>query len=623
MPLRLSSILLTVSSILVWPAIISTTVLYLYPLFFGCEFPPVQSSQAGCSTSPSAEPSSSPKPSTLAPFRLLAFGDPQLEGDTSLPDYSESRYFPSFDNLKPLYGYIKRKEKGAIHYSLGRFYDEFWDDLKLLVWSYRKRLDLWGNDLYLAHQYRALQWWLQPTHVVVLGDLLGSQWIEDGEFNDRADRFWNRVFKYGKRVEDEIASSTGWTEALGEDDRWRRRVINVPGNHDVGYAGDLTEERMTRYENAFGRTNWDVTFTLPTNTSLPSHDTPSIRLIGLNSMNLDGPAFSAAPQDETYTYLNSLIRRSNAAASDKTLNILLTHIPLHKPAGVCVDDEYFTYHDDAYGGSIREQNHLSREASKPILEGVFGLKPNTFGGTGSMQSGLILSGHDHEGCSSYHYLNMSDPYSANSWSAVPLSSLSSPDPIKRTATIDDGTPGVREETLRSMMGSYDGHAGLISAWYESTTGWQVEVGGCDLGVQHYWWAVHALDLVFLATLWFGIIAYVAETMSSYKHRRDRRIRIQERQRRKSKSQGKSLSRTPSYRHTTGVNGSAKAPNGSVRRSKSKGGTETPRSVKETVEVSVTKRVKEENGSVRESRTRSREVETPSASVRRRRKEEGI
>ena len=40
-----------------------------------------------------------------------------------------------------------------------------------------------------------------PTHTVVLGDLLGSQWIGDEEFERRAERFWGTVFGEGERVD--------------------------------------------------------------------------------------------------------------------------------------------------------------------------------------------------------------------------------------------------------------------------------------------------------------------------------------------------------------------------------------------------------------------------------------
>ncbi|KAL9081965.1 MAG: hypothetical protein Q9159_006843 [Coniocarpon cinnabarinum] len=536
-----------------------------------------------------------------------AFGFTKLEGDTSLPEYSQSPIFPSIVRLEGIYAHAKQQEWPALQNALNAFVIDFWDDVKILGWSYRKRLDLWGNDLYLAHQYRTLHWWLQPTHTVVLGDLLGSQWIEDDEFERRADRYWNRVFRHGKWVDDEIANGHGNAEVLAADSEWSRRIINVPGNHDVGYAGDMTRERLARYEQAFGKANWDVTFALPSDGAGNSRETPSIRLVALNSMNLDSPVFSPELQTQTYEYINSLIRRSNSAASSdpaKTLSLVLTHIPLYKPAGVCTDEEYFTYHNEWEGGRIKEQNHLSREASRTVLEGVLGLPSNPL----NLQSGasnrasLILTGHDHEGCSTYHYLNTSDPYSKNAWNTVAFADLTrsshagdSFTHAQRDLVMSDDTPGVREETLRSMMGEYGGHAGLVSAWYENQAGWQVEVGSCDVGVQHWWWGVHVLDLIFVSCLTLGCLTWPIDKMREYRRYVREAQRREERRRRelrrRSKSRGKSLTSNPSYvKSSTSMkmNGNAKGSIAGSTRGRSRGST--------------------------------REMETPSGSIRKRRQE---
>ena len=87
--------------------------------------------------------------------------------------------------------------------------DFYFEDVPNELSSLRKRLDLWGNDFYLAHVYRTMDWWAEPTHVTVLGDLVGSQWISDAEFDRRGRRFWDRVFKGAERVSDELAAYPG------------------------------------------------------------------------------------------------------------------------------------------------------------------------------------------------------------------------------------------------------------------------------------------------------------------------------------------------------------------------------------------------------------------------------
>lgn len=365
-----------------------------------------------------------------APFRLLAFADPQLEGDTSIWRAAPDAPF----RPHVLVGRLRHGDYAAVPEAAAAA----WQSLPQALAAVRKRIDLAGNDLYLAHIYRTLQWWTRPTHVTVLGDLLGSQWIGDDEFELRARRFW-RIFR-GARVDDNVPPEQ---ELGAEAQYWRHHIINVAGNHDVGYAGDLTPERLARFERAFGRANWAITFT----------GAARLRLIVLNSMNLDVPAVARELQDDTYAFLNRVI--TPLSDNDTTGTILLTHIPLYKEAGVCVDGPYFAFYD----GGIREQNHLSYEAGLAILDGIFGGRP-----------GLVLNGHDHEGCQIGHIKGEDG----------------------RWATTDNPAHAtIREVTLRSMMGEFGGHAYLISATFADGS-WQFDVQPCPAGVQHWWWAANCL-----------------------------------------------------------------------------------------------------------------------------------
>jgi hypothetical protein len=325
----------------------------------------------------------------------------------------------------------------------------------------RKAIDLWGNDWYLAHIVRTVRWWSEPTHVTVLGDLLGSQWVTKGEFEKRAARYWDIVMRGLERVPDriygveegevleergseesqegemarevveegggdapggEVQDNTdegdqgeeeevkplrtpswgGTTEVLGADQSWETRVINIAGNHDVGYAGDLDPSRVARFEKAFGSVNWDIWFTLPSNTT--SDDAPpALRLVILNSMNIDTPAWSTELQTETYSFMNHIITSSRSVDDKTHATIVLTHIPLEKQAGVCVDSPYFDFFESGHG--VKEQNMLSEHSSKTILEGVFGMGASKdAAGQGMGRRGIILNGHDHAGCDVMHFI---------------------------------------------------------------------------------------------------------------------------------------------------------------------------------------------------------------------------
>ena len=488
--------------------------LYYYPVLNSCDFPPTDSLSTRTSWIDSLSPFQRrhASPST-APFRLLAFGDPQLEGDTSLPFSLLTSYHPS-----TLAQNLRNASSVTARYSILR--SAATDFLGVAVpaqlRAWRKRLDLFGNDHYLAHIYRSVARHSAPTHVAVLGDLLGSQWIDDAEFERRAQRYWGRVFRHGQRVEDEITAEPT-IEELGEDPAWNRRVIAVTGNHDVGYAGDMTTERVVRFERAFGRANWEIVFRIPSPRTKPSsadagEDAESaedafLRLVILNSMNLDTPAKEPELQAATYGFLNEVISRSQPVEDRRVGTLLLTHIPLHKEAGVCADGPFFDFHGEEDGRGVKEQNHLSYEVSRgAVLEGLFGMSGHSaapWGGLG--RQGLVLTGHDHEGCDVYHHLPRVEPTDESGerrddatrrWNATRWENAEAANALP--------LPGIREITLRSMMGEFGGWAYFISAWFEDAEEenaealgetWRFEVARCAIGVQHWWWAGQVLIII--------------------------------------------------------------------------------------------------------------------------------
>ena len=364
-------------------------------------------------------------------------------------------------------------------------------DIPSVLQSYRKRLDLIGNDYYLAHIYRTMHWTMFPTHITVLGDLIGSQWVSDEEFERRGTRFWGRVLQRGHRIEEERTQGIH-IEPLPQDGSWARKVMNVPGNHDIGYAGDITKEKLHRYERVFGKANWETRFSLPLEPM--DEDQPELRLVVLNSLNLDGPVLDPQLQTDTYDFVNEVITYSKPVEDRTTATILLTHLPLFKEAGVCVDGPFLDYYGDEHGGTIKEQNHLSYASSKGLLEGIYGMSGNPDApGNGRGRNGIILTGHDHEGCDAYHHLQETEDTASRTWVAEKWN----------TSTIQQHKPaqGIREVTVRSMMGEFGGNAGLLSAWFDlDKREWQFEYATCALGKQHFWWAVHVLDIVTVVLL---------------------------------------------------------------------------------------------------------------------------
>lgn len=482
--MRSLNIFLRLAGLLLVPALIGTAYLYFYPFFKQCAFPATPQGQA--------------------PFRLLAFGDPQIEGDTSLPENGGEGLFPTANAL------LDDIVRDGFSAHRDRFKAErrkiYRHDIPQALKTYRKKLDLWGNDRYLAHIYRTIRSHTNPTHVTVLGDLLGSQWIDDDEFRRRTDRIWNTVFGGAQKIPKHITDIPE-VERLGADSNWQNRIIAVAGNHDVGYAGDLDQHRLERFEKAYGKVNWEVRFTLNQTTSASKDSEtadPELRLIILNSMNLDLPASDLELYDESNAFLNEKLYWDLPSPNAGT--ILLTHIPLHKEAGICTDAPFLDhYPEHEHEGGIKEQNHLTPETSVRILEGIIGPEQT--------RKAIVLNGHDHTGCDTHHC--------RAKVTKVPEDEESPDTPwyVQKYETAaghakDPKLAGVREVTVRSMMGQFGGNAGLLSAWWDAEAKeWQFEYSQCMAGVQHIWWAVHVLDLVVVALWALGLFTAVIQEVS--------------------------------------------------------------------------------------------------------------
>lgn len=507
--MRPSTFFLRIFALLLPIAVISTTYLYLYPLFWRCAFPsPRTSTHPGDNDNDNdnIERAATHVLPEFAPFRLLALGDPQLEGDSSFPDPVPWRV----QNWQGLRDILLEARWHDLQSEIKIGYEDVREHIISRIKSLRKSVDLLGNDLYLAHIYRTIHWWSQPTHVTVLGDLLGSQWIDNAEFERRSSRFWHRVFRNAQKASHDLLGyvdgvfGAGIVQEMGSDPEWSHRLISLVGNHDIGYAGDLDQQRIDRFERAFGPVNGEIRFKLPVANASEGEEAPELRLVVLNSMNIDSPAFYKDLQSQTHDFINKIIDISLPVESRHHATILLTHIPLHKEAGICVDDPFFSYFPASNGDGVKEQNMLSEDMSRQaILQGIFGKTPNEEAAARGMgRNGLILTGHDHEGCDVLHYADRENQtWHASGWNTPETTAiLQAPD-----------TPRIREVTVRSMMGDFGGNAALVSAWWDARDfQWRFGVANCAVGVQHIWWAIHVVDLITALVSVAALLAFALE-----------------------------------------------------------------------------------------------------------------
>lgn len=286
----------------------------------------------------------------------------------------------------------------------------------------RKQIDIKGNDMFLQQIASTTRRILKPEFVAVMGDLLSSQWIDTEEFNKRADRF-SQIFPSNENGE----------------------ILNVSGNHDIGYHAEFTDERISRFRDRFGHLNFEI-------------DLGDYRLVVINSLALDGPP-SDGYQSDTIEFVKSL------GGYEKS-SILLTHVPLHKDSGICRDGTYFGYDNN---GNLNSQNHLSYESTTLLLDNIFGKN----------SSGIVLAGHDHEGCLA-HYTKDNGKWVSNS-------GLSGPDVIGDKISIP-------EATVRSIMGEFGGNTALVSG-VPHAQGIEWHYSLCRFHVQHIWWVANVLSII--------------------------------------------------------------------------------------------------------------------------------
>lgn len=245
------------------------------------------------------------------------------------------------------------------------------------------------NDRFFKHIVSNIAYYLRPSLVFVLGDLFSSQYINDDEFISRTTRYRN-IF----------------SPLLYQQSKSELKIINVTGNHDVGYANEASVARINRFEQAFGKVN-DKFYV-------------SGHLFGVvNSINLDSSRDQTL-YNQTWDHLQAL---KEEAESTQSPLIILTHIPLYKDIRT-IDRSLDLYQQQPFlcreeeitrkdrSGNILEQTMISKESSEYILNH---LKPL-----------FIFNGHDHEGCIYKHPNNITTEY-----------------------------------TIRSMMGGYGGYSALF------------------------------------------------------------------------------------------------------------------------------------------------------------------
>eukprot|EP01080_Neovahlkampfia_damariscottae_P010595 gene10595-3113_t len=201
------------------------------------------------------------------------------------------------------------------------------------------------NDFYYRFLSINIQKYLKPNYVFVIGDIFSHHQIPQDDFLPRIERF-NYIFN----------------QTIS-----KFKMVQLSGNHDVGYGIEQHQYFFERFKHYFGPLYQKIEF-------------KNNIIAVIDSMVLDGSAIQQY-QEDSWNFLKLLATEAN---DRKKKLFLFTHVPLYKPKGNCVDDPTCLKKN----GFVYQQNMLSKETSTFILEKI---KPN-----------LIISGHDHEGCTYDH-----------------------------------------------------------------------------------------------------------------------------------------------------------------------------------------------------------------------------
>ncbi|KAJ2765274.1 hypothetical protein IWQ56_004164, partial [Coemansia nantahalensis] len=227
------------------------------------------------------------------------------------------------------------------------------------------KYDLAVNDYYLRHVYQSTLAAFRPHYAVTMGDIFSSQWVSKQEHARRLARY-RRISGEGEAVKSPGANEAA--QPLPLPQRGAHKYLHLAGNHDIGYGDETRPYHIDRFVSSFGPLNRAWTARVGGS----AH-----RFAIVNAMHLDGTRH-AQFRNETWHFLRALAGRRAEDAGVPL--VLFLHIPLSKPAGICVDAPATALRD----GFVRYQDYVSPAASAYLLH--------------CLAPTLIFAGHDHDGC---------------------------------------------------------------------------------------------------------------------------------------------------------------------------------------------------------------------------------
>jgi len=214
----------------------------------------------------------------------------------------------------------------------------------------------------------------KPEVVLFLGDLFdgGREWsLEDAQWTDDLQRF-ARIFHLQSQV-----AKLPTTNTL--------RYYYIPGNHDIGLGNHIIPEAYARFVDTFGKPNWGIKLNAATFIGIDS----SSLLGGSAGSVIDTTIITDAKgEDEWHQNAKQFIDSISMARGNLTSRILLTHMPMYRPAGTACGPWRGSTRMVDQGSGYQYQNLIDAETSQWILDRIDPV--------------MILSGDDHDWCHVEH-----------------------------------------------------------------------------------------------------------------------------------------------------------------------------------------------------------------------------
>lgn len=157
------------------------------------------------------------------------------------------------------------------------------------------------NDKYMKYIVNSLVESLHPNYVAVMGDLFSYQGTTDDEFDER-------LVRYKDIFASAIQNSV---------------IINITGNHDIGYADELSTKLLSRFEKSFGSSNFH--FHIPLYLDLNNDSKPDVATVGIINNLLMDPSRDRDIQYNVWSFSGKLAYMKSSRPQG-TIHCFLAHL---------------------------------------------------------------------------------------------------------------------------------------------------------------------------------------------------------------------------------------------------------------------------------------------------------